>query len=147
LILGGVVLEGAPRLHGHSDGDVALHAVCDALLGAAGLGDLGRLFPVGPATPAGIASGEMLAACLEHVERAGYVPVAIDLTVLAARPRLAGHLDAMAASIATLVGLAADRVNVKASTGNLAGFEGAGRGISARAVAVVAPRGREPDAP
>ena len=67
LALGGLVIEGAPRLHGHSDGDVALHAVCDALLGAAGLGDLGRLFPAGPATPAGIASTEMLAACLARV--------------------------------------------------------------------------------
>jgi 2-C-methyl-D-erythritol 2,4-cyclodiphosphate synthase len=89
----------------------------------------------------------MVAACLERVCDAGYAPVAIDLTLLAARPRLAGHLDAMAASIALLVGLATDRVNVKASTGNLAGFEGAGRGISARAVAVVAPRGRGAGAP
>ncbi|HYN49265.1 MAG TPA: 2-C-methyl-D-erythritol 4-phosphate cytidylyltransferase [Candidatus Nanopelagicales bacterium] len=144
LALGGLVFEGAPRLHGHSDGDVALHAVCDALLGAAGLGDLGRLFPAGPATPAGIASTEMLAVCLERVVAAGYAPVAIDLTVVGARPRLVGRLDAMAGMIAGLVGIAADRVNVKASTGNLAGFEGAGRGISARAVAVVAPRGRGP---
>jgi 2-C-methyl-D-erythritol 4-phosphate cytidylyltransferase/2-C-methyl-D-erythritol 2,4-cyclodiphosphate synthase len=144
LTLGGMVFEGAPRLHGHSDGDVALHAVCDALLGAAGLGDLGRLFPAGPATTAGMASTEMLAACLERVVAAGYTPVAIDLTVVGARPRLAGRLDAMAGTIAGLLGIAADRVNVKASTGNLAGFEGAGRGISARAVAVVAPRGRGP---
>jgi 2-C-methyl-D-erythritol 4-phosphate cytidylyltransferase/2-C-methyl-D-erythritol 2,4-cyclodiphosphate synthase len=144
LALGGLLFEGAPRLHGHSDGDVALHAVCDALLGAAGLGDLGRLFPPGPATPAGIASTEMLAACLARVIAAGYAPVAIDLTLVGARPRLAPRLDAMAGSIADLVGIATDRVNVKASTGNLAGFEGAGRGISARAVAVVAPRGRAP---
>jgi len=144
LALGGLVFEGAPRLHGHSDGDVALHAVCDALLGAAGLGDLGRLFPPGPTTPAGIASTEMLRSCLARVIAAGYAPVAIDLTLVGARPRLAGRLDAMAGSIADLVGIATDRVNVKASTGNLAGFEGAGRGISARAVAVVAPRGRAP---
>ena len=144
LALGGLVFEGAPRLHGHSDGDVALHAVCDALLGAAGLGDLGRLFPASSATPAGIASTEMLAACLERVVAAGYTPVAIDLTVVGARPRLAGRLEAMAGTIAGLVGIPPDRVNVKASTGNLAGFEGAGRGISARAVAVVAPRGRGP---
>jgi 2-C-methyl-D-erythritol 4-phosphate cytidylyltransferase / 2-C-methyl-D-erythritol 2,4-cyclodiphosphate synthase len=142
LALGGLVIEGAPRLHGHSDGDVALHAVCEALLGAAGLGDLGRLFPAGPATPAGIASTEMLAACLARVAAAGYSPVAIDLTLVGARPRLAGHLDAMATAIAARVGLSADRVNVKASTGNLAGFEGAGRGISARAVAVVVPSPR-----
>jgi len=144
LVLGGLVFEGAPRLHGHSDGDVALHAVCEALLGAAGLGDLGRLFPAGPATPAGIASTEMLAACLERVVAAGYTPVALDVTLVGARPRLAGHLDAMATAIAARVGVAADRVNVKASTGNLAGFEGAGRGISARAVAVVIPHGRGP---
>ncbi|MFH1475252.1 MAG: 2-C-methyl-D-erythritol 4-phosphate cytidylyltransferase [Chloroflexota bacterium] len=144
LVLGGVVFEDAPRLHGHSDGDVALHAVCDALLGAAGLGDLGRLFPAGSATPAGIASTEMLAACLERVVAAGYTPVAIDLTLVGARPRLAGRLDAMAGSIAGLIGIGADRVNVKASSGNLAGFEGAGRGISARAVAVVTPSERKP---
>jgi 2-C-methyl-D-erythritol 4-phosphate cytidylyltransferase/2-C-methyl-D-erythritol 2,4-cyclodiphosphate synthase len=144
LVLGGLVFEGAPRLHGHSDGDVALHAVCEALLGAAGLGDLGRLFPAGPATPAGIASTEMLAACLERVAAAGYTPVALDVTLVGARPRLAGHLDAMAAAIAARVGVSVDRVNVKASTGNLAGFEGAGRGISARAVAVVIPHGRGP---
>jgi 2-C-methyl-D-erythritol 4-phosphate cytidylyltransferase/2-C-methyl-D-erythritol 2,4-cyclodiphosphate synthase len=144
LALGGLVFEGAPRLHGHSDGDVALHAVCDALLGAAGLGDLGRLFPASSATPAGLASTEMLAACLDRVVAAGYTPVAIDLTVVAARPRLADRLEAMAGTIAGLVGIPPDRVNVKASTGNLAGFEGAGRGISARAVAVVAPRGRGP---
>jgi 2-C-methyl-D-erythritol 2,4-cyclodiphosphate synthase len=77
------------------------------------------------------------------VAAAGYAPVAIDVTLVGARPRLAGHLDAMAAAIAARVGLAADRVNVKASSGNLAGFEGAGRGISARAVAVVVPHGRE----
>ena len=141
LALGGLLFEGAPRLHGHSDGDVALHAVCDALLGAAGLGDLGRLFPTGPATPTGIASAEMLAVCLERVAAAGYAPMAIDLTLVGARPRLAGRLDAMAALIAGLLGMAPDRVNVKASTGNLAGFEGAGRGISARAVVVLAPRG------
>ena len=138
LVLGGLPIEGAPRLHGHSDGDVVLHAVCDALLGATGLGDLGRLFPAGPATPAGIASRDLLAACVERVRAAGYAPVSIDLTVIGARPRLAGRLDDMAASIAGLVGLPAGSVNVKASTGNLAGFEGAGRGITARAVAVVA---------
>jgi 2-C-methyl-D-erythritol 2,4-cyclodiphosphate synthase len=143
LALGGLLIDGAPRLHGHSDGDVALHAVCEALLGAAGLGDLGRLFPAGPSTPAGIASTEMLSACLARVAASGYAPVAIDVTLIGARPRLAGYLDAMAAAIAARVGLAASRVNVKASSGNLAGFEGAGRGISARAVAVVAPHGRE----
>jgi len=147
LALGGLVFEGAPRLHGHSDGDVALHAVCDALLGAAGLGDLGRLFPAGPPTPVGIASSEMLAACVARVAAAGYAPLSIDLTLVGSRPRLAGRLDAMAFTIAGLLGIAADRVNVKASSGNLAGFEGAGRGIAARAIAVVVPSASGESAP
>ena len=137
LALGGVVIEGAPALHGHSDGDVALHAVCDALLGAAGLGDLGRHFPPGAATPAGISSRDLLTTCVERVRTAGFAPVSIDVTVVASRPRLAGRLDEMTAAVAGLVGLPVDQVNVKASTGNLAGFEGAGRGIAARAVAVI----------
>lgn len=147
LALGGIALEGAPRLHGHSDGDVVLHAVCDALLGAAGLGDLGRLFPAGPATPAGIASGEMVAACLARVRAAGLAPVSVDITVVAARPRLGGRLADMAAAIADLLRLPVERVNVKASTGNLAGSEGAGRGIAARAVALVAPLSAPEPAP
>ena len=137
LMLGGIAIDGAPRLHGHSDGDVALHAVADALLGAAGLGDLGRIFPVGPATPRGIASSELLAETVRRLAAAGLRPAQLDLTVVAARPRLGDHLEAMRAAIAALVGLPIDRVNVKASTGNLAGAEGAGRAISARAVAVV----------
>ncbi len=146
LTLGGVVIDGAPALHGHSDGDVALHAIADALLGAAGLGDLGRLFPAGPATPAGMASRELLATCVARVRAAGFAPVSVDVTLIGARPRLAGRLDAMAAAVAGVVGLPADRVNVKASSGNLAGFEGAGRGISARAIAVLAtsPRTQAP---
>ena len=137
LALGGIVIDAAPRLHGHSDGDVALHAVCDALLGAAGLGDLGRIFPPGPSTPAGIASRELVAECLRQVRAAGLAPLSVDVTIIGARPRLAAWLPEMRDAIAGLLALSADRVNIKASTGNLAGWEGAGRGISARAVAVV----------
>jgi 2-C-methyl-D-erythritol 4-phosphate cytidylyltransferase/2-C-methyl-D-erythritol 2,4-cyclodiphosphate synthase len=137
LALGGVIIEGAPRLFGHSDGDVALHAVADALLGAAGLGDLGRLFPAGPETPAGVASGELLQTVVARVGEAGYRPVAVDLTIVAARPRLAGLLDAMAATIAAVLGIATSAVKVKASTGNQTGMDGAGRVISAHAVATV----------
>ena len=139
LALGGIAIDGAPRLHGHSDGDVALHAICDALLGSAGLGDLGGLFPAGPATPRGIASRDLVATCLQRVEAVRLAPSSVDLTIVAARPRLGGRLAEMAATIAALLGLPVDRVNVKASTGNLAGFEGAGRGIAARAVVVVVP--------
>jgi 2-C-methyl-D-erythritol 4-phosphate cytidylyltransferase/2-C-methyl-D-erythritol 2,4-cyclodiphosphate synthase len=140
LVLGGVAIAGAPRLHGHSDGDVALHALADALLGAAGLGDLGRLFPAGPATPRGIASAELVGEVVRRLEAAGLRVVGVDLTIVAARPRLAGHLEAMGDSIARLVGLPPAAVNVKASTGNLAGDEGAGRGASALAIATVGPR-------
>ena len=137
LALGGIEIDAAPRLHGHSDGDVALHAVCDALLGAAGLGDLGRIFPPGPSTPAGIASRDLVAECLRQVRAAGLAPLSVDVTIIGARPRLAAWLPEMRDAIAGLLALSADRVNIKASTGNLAGWEGAGRGISARAVAVV----------
>ena len=135
LALGGIVIAGAPRLHGHSDGDVALHAVCDALLGASGLGDLGRLFPAGPSTPAGIASSELVAEVRRHLTDAGWAIAGVDLTIVAARPRLAGHLEAMRAAIAELLGIDPGVVNVKASSGNLAGDEGAGRSISAVAIA------------
>lgn len=137
LVLAGVAIAGAPRLHGHSDGDVALHALCDALLGAAGLGDLGRLFPAGPATPGGITSRELVVEVVRRTGEAGWRPLAIDLTIVAGRPRLAAHLDAMRAEVANLTGLASGAVNVKASTGNLAGMEGAGRGMSALAVATI----------
>ncbi len=137
LALGGVVIEGAPRLHGHSDGDVALHAVADALLGAAGLGDLGRLFPPGPATPEGIASTTLLSEVVGRVRGRGLRLHALDLTIVGARPRLGPHLGAMKAAIAALCGLEPERVSVKASTGNLDGMEGAGRGISAVVVALL----------
>jgi 2-C-methyl-D-erythritol 4-phosphate cytidylyltransferase / 2-C-methyl-D-erythritol 2,4-cyclodiphosphate synthase len=137
LWLGGIEVPDAPRLHGHSDGDVAIHAVADALLGAAGLGDLGRLFPAGPDTPRGIAGAVLLAEVLERVRTSGHEPRSIDVTIVGARPRLAGRLDAMAEAIAAILRLPSDRVVVKASTGNLNGMEGAGRGITAHAVAVV----------
>ncbi len=139
LALGGIVIAGAPRLHGHSDGDVALHAVCDALLGASGLGDLGRLFPAGPSTPAGIASSELVAEVRRRLTEAGWTVAGVDLTIVAARPRLAAHLEAMRAAIAGLLGVDASSVNVKASSGNLAGDEGAGRSISAVAIATLEP--------
>jgi 2-C-methyl-D-erythritol 4-phosphate cytidylyltransferase / 2-C-methyl-D-erythritol 2,4-cyclodiphosphate synthase len=135
LALGGIVIAGAPRLYGHSDGDVALHAVCDALLGASGSGDLGRLFPAGPSTPSGIASPDLVTEVLRRVTDGGWRVAGVDLTIVGARPRLAGHLDSMRTVIATLLQMDANAVNVKASSGNLAGDEGAGRSISAVAIA------------
>lgn len=137
LRLGGVELPGAPQLHGHSDGDVALHAVADALLGAASLGDLGRLFPAGPETPVGIDSRSLLDSVVRQLAASGWRPVAVDLTIVAARPRLADRLDGMRAAVAAALGVAPEAVSVKASTGNLEGAEGAGRAISALALATI----------
>ena len=144
LALGGLRIDGVPRLAGHSDGDVALHAVADALLGAAGLGDLGRLFPADAQTPAGIDSSILLAAVVAKVEAAGWAPANVDLTIVAARPKLAALLPAMAAAIAAALGVDGSRVNVKASTGNLGGSEGAGRSISATAIAWLVPAAAGP---
>ena len=140
LALGGVVIEQAPRLHGHSDGDVVLHAVADALLGAAGLGDLGRIFPAGPATPAGIVSTELVAEVLRRVTAAGFAVASLDCTIVAGRPRLAARLPTIAARIAELLSIDASAVNVKASTGNLDGMEGAGRGVSATVIVILTTR-------
>jgi 2-C-methyl-D-erythritol 4-phosphate cytidylyltransferase/2-C-methyl-D-erythritol 2,4-cyclodiphosphate synthase len=141
LRLGGTDIPGAPRLHGHSDGDVVLHAVADALLGAAGFGDLGRMFPADASTPAGIDSRALLADVLERLAGGGWRPVAVDLTIVAARPRLGEHLDAIRASIAGVLGLGLEVVNVKASSGNLDGSEGAGRSISTLALVTIEARG------
>jgi 2-C-methyl-D-erythritol 2,4-cyclodiphosphate synthase/2-C-methyl-D-erythritol 4-phosphate cytidylyltransferase len=137
LVLGGVRIEGAPRLHGHSDGDVALHAVCDALLGAAGLGDLGRVFPADSATPVGVDSRALLDNVVARIRSASLRPASLDLTIVAGRPKLGSRLDTMRDVLAAALGLDVTWVNVKASTGNLDGMEGAGRGISALAIVVL----------
>jgi len=137
LRLGGVEIVGAPALAGHSDGDVVLHAIADALLGATALGDLGRLFPADERTPRGVASGRLVAEVRHRVEEAGWRPAAVDLTVIAARPRLGAYLRPMRDAIAALLGLDPAAVSVKASSGNLDGPEGAGRSITALVVATV----------
>ena len=137
LVLGGVEIEHDRGLEGHSDADALAHAIIDAVLGAAGLGDLGRLFPPDTSTPSGVDSRDLLAAVLARLADAGWRPIGLDLTIVAARPRLGDALDAMRASIATLLGLAPEAVSVKASTGNLDGSEGAGRSISTLALATI----------
>jgi 2-C-methyl-D-erythritol 2,4-cyclodiphosphate synthase len=137
LWLGGVEVPGAPRLHGHSDGDVALHAVAGALLGAAALGDLGELYPADERTPRGAASAEFVRGVVKRLETAGWRPRSVDLTIRAARPRLAPHVPAMREAIASLLGVDATAVSVQASTGNLSGDAGAGRVIEAMAIASV----------
>jgi 2-C-methyl-D-erythritol 2,4-cyclodiphosphate synthase len=140
LRLGGLLIEGAPRLHGHSDGDVVLHALCDGLLAAAGLGDLGRLFPSGERASRGIDSALLVADVLSRLAGQGLRPAMLDVTIVGARPRLGGsRLDAMAARLAALLDVDREAVSVKASSGNLAGDEGAGRVISASCLVGVMP--------
>ena len=123
--LGGVEIDGAPRLHGHSDGDVALHAIADALLGAAGLGDLGPAVPGRrPARRAGSPAASCWPTVVERLAAAGWRPASVDLTIVGARPRLGRGSTRCATSIAALLGLDERRVNVKASTGNLDGDGG-----------------------
>lgn len=134
LMLGGLPFAESPALTGHSDGDVVLHAVADALLGAAHLGDLGRLFPADSRTPAGVASSELLAEALRRAAAAGIAPISLDALITAKSPRLADRLEALGASVAALLGLAKEQVSMKASTGNLIGEEGAGRAIRCQVV-------------
>jgi 2-C-methyl-D-erythritol 2,4-cyclodiphosphate synthase len=101
------------------------------------MGDLGRLFPAGPETPRGIASRELLAEVARQLTAAGWRISSVDLTIVGSRPRLAGLLDSMRDAIAGTIGVPGDVISVKASSGNLAGMEGAGRGISANAVAAI----------
>jgi len=137
LWLAGVEIPAAPRLHGHSDGDAALHAIAGALLGASGLGDLGTVYPADERTRPGIASGELLRGVVRRLADAGWQPAAVDLTILAGRPRIGEHMPAMRDAIAELLGVGRDAVSVKASTGNLSGDVGGGRVIEAHAVATV----------
>jgi len=139
LHLGGLEIVGAPRLYGHSDGDVLLHAIADALLGAAALGDLGRLHPADDRTPRGIGSEALLATVVERLRGAGWRAMTVDATLIGARPRLAEHLEAIRVRIAGLLGVPGAAVSVKASTGNLQGPEGEGRALAAEVVAVLEP--------
>ncbi len=138
LILGGVELEHELGLVGHSDADALLHAVTDALLGAAALGDIGRHFPDTDPAYRGADSGELLRKALELVHREGWRPVNCDATIQAQRPKLAPHMDAIRARLAALLELDPGAVNVKAKTGE--GLDAVGReeAIAARAVVLLA---------
>jgi 2-C-methyl-D-erythritol 4-phosphate cytidylyltransferase/2-C-methyl-D-erythritol 2,4-cyclodiphosphate synthase len=138
LWLGGIHIPAAPRLHGHSDGDAALHALTTALLSAGGAGDIGRLFPAGEASTAGIGSAQMLAKAVDLLAAAGWRPQSVGLSIIGSRPRLgAARLEEMQEQIASLLTLEPGAVSVTASTGNLSGAEGGGRAISATAFVTV----------
>lgn len=137
LVLGGVEIPHDRGLAAHSDGDVVLHALCDALLGAAALGDIGQHFPPGDPEYRGIDSRILLRRVRDLVGDAGYHVVNTDITIVAEAPRMAGHIAAMRANIAADLGLADGRVSVKATTCERMGFTGRGEGIAAFAVALI----------
>ncbi|MGK2926876.1 MAG: 2-C-methyl-D-erythritol 2,4-cyclodiphosphate synthase [Lysobacterales bacterium] len=137
VMLGGVRIAHDCGLAAHSDGDVALHALCDALLGAAGLGDIGQHFPPGEARWRGADSRELLAAVAGLLAQHGWRPVNVDLTVACETPRLAPHVPAMRAAIAAVLDSPPDAVSVKATTTEKLGFCGRGEGIAALAVALI----------
>ena len=137
LILGGVELPFEKGLLGHSDADVLTHAVMDALLGAAALGDIGQLFPDNDPQYAGADSIALLRRVGALLAEQGYAVSNIDATVLAQAPRLAPHIPAMRRAIADALGLDAGRVSVKATTEERLGFTGAGEGIAAHAVCLL----------
>ena len=137
LILGGVNIPYEKGLLGHSDADVLLHAVSDALLGAAGLGDIGKHFPDTDPQYKGADSLELLRVVAQRVKDAGYRVSNIDVTMIAQRPKLRPHIDTMQANIAGAVGIGADRVNVKATTEEQLGFTGTGEGMSCHAVCLL----------
>lgn len=125
-------------LDGHSDADVALHALCDSLLGAAALGDIGTHFPDTDETYKGISSMVLLTRVKELLFEAGFIPYNVDVTIIAQKPKLISHIPAMRKHIADALGISIDFVNVKATTTEHLGFEGRGEGISAMAVCMIA---------
>ena len=137
LILGGVEIPWEMGLLGHSDADVLVHAVMDALLGAAGLWDIGHAFPDNDPAYEGIDSMILLGRVREMLEEKGYTVGNIDATVLAQRPKLAGHIPQMRRNIARVLGVEEDRINVKATTEEGLGFTGTGEGMAAHAVALL----------
>jgi 2-C-methyl-D-erythritol 2,4-cyclodiphosphate synthase len=138
LILGGVTIPFALGLSGHSDADVLAHAVIDALLGAAGLGDIGEHFPDTDSRWAGADSIELLRAVVGLVADARHAVAHVDTTVVMERPKLGPHRAEIRASLAGALGIGVDRVNVKASTGEGMGFVGRGEGVAALAVVTLA---------
>jgi 2-C-methyl-D-erythritol 2,4-cyclodiphosphate synthase len=137
LILGGVQVPHDQGMEAHSDGDVLIHALCDALLGAAGLGDIGRHFPDSDPAYAGIDSRVLLRRVMADLKGRGLRVHNADLTVIAQRPRLSPHIAAMREILATDLGCDPARVNVKATTTERMGFTGRGEGIAALAVVLL----------
>jgi 2-C-methyl-D-erythritol 2,4-cyclodiphosphate synthase len=137
LVLGGVSLEHPRGLAGHSDGDVIAHALIDAVLGAANLGDIGTLFPSGDERWRGSSSLDLLRIAYERVREAGWELVNADCVLIGEEPRVGPHRAAMSAALADALGVPAERVAVRATTTDHLGFTGRGEGLAAQAVALL----------
>lgn len=140
LVLGGVTIEYDKGMAAHSDGDVVLHALCDALLGAAALGDIGKHFPDTDNEYEGIDSRILLRHVYQLLTERNYLIGNVDITIIAQAPRLAPYIETMRTRIAEDLQLVPDAVNVKATTTEKMGFEGRGEGISTHAVALIEKR-------
>jgi len=138
LVLGGVTIPHSHGLLGHSDADALLHAITDAVLGAAGLGDIGRHFPDTAAEFKGADSAVLLAEAMRRVREAGWQLVNVDTTIVAQAPKMAPHIPAMRECIAQALGVLPEQVNVKAKTAEKMGPVGEGRAIETRAVCLLA---------
>jgi len=136
--LGGVQIPSKTGFVAHSDGDVAIHALCDALLGALALGDIGHLFPDTDERWKGVDSKELLAAVLARPEFSGWEVVNVDITIALQAPRLAPHIDAMRARLSGVMGIEAGRISVKATTTERLGFVGRGEGCEVWAIVLIA---------
>lgn len=134
LVLGGVKIPHEKGLLGHSDADVLIHAICDALLGALGLGDIGRHFPDTDAQYKGISSVRLLKHCVKLMQAQQYVIGNVDSVVIAQKPRLSGYIEAMRSKLAQALETEPENVNVKATTTEGLGFTGTGDGIAAEAI-------------
>ena len=137
LVLCGVEIEHTKGCVAHSDGDVAIHAICDALLGALALGDIGKLFPDTDAKYKGIDSRQLLKEVVNIVVDKGYTISNIDCTIAMQRPKLRPHIDLMRERLSEVVGIPTDRISVKATTTERLGFEGREEGVSATAVTLL----------
>jgi 2-C-methyl-D-erythritol 2,4-cyclodiphosphate synthase len=137
VMLGGVRLAHTQGVRAHSDGDVLLHALCDALLGAAGLGDIGQHFPDCDPQWRGAASGQFVRHAVQLLAARGWQVVNADLTLLAEAPRVAGQRELIRASVAGLLGVAVEAVNLKATTTERLGFAGRGEGLAAMATVLI----------
>jgi 2-C-methyl-D-erythritol 2,4-cyclodiphosphate synthase len=137
IMLGGVRIPHERGVRAHSDGDVVVHALCDALLGAAGLGDIGMHFPDTDPQWRGVAGAVLLERVLAMLLARGFEPLNVDVTILAERPRIAPHREAMRRRLAEMLDLPAEMVNVKATTTEQLGLIGRGEGLAAQAIALV----------